>query len=63
MNAPQSPYERFMSRLPRESQSPGGAPSWPLYERLKAEFQRDCVNVTPAQYEQAMIAIAEAAGV
>ena len=63
MNAPQTPYERFMSHLPTYGLNRSGGPSWPLYERLKDDFQHACPGVTPTQYEQAMIAIAKVAGV
>lgn len=63
MNAPQTPYERFMAHLPAYAAQRDNGPSWPLYERLKANFERSCINITPQQYEAAMRAIAKACGV
>lgn len=38
-------------------------PDWALYERLKSELGRDYPNLTPQEYERAILAIARAAGV
>jgi hypothetical protein len=63
MNAPPTPYERFMSRLRVDPAQQPRTENWPLYERLKADFQHACPGVTPQQYEAAMTAIAKATGV
>jgi len=61
--AEKTPVERFMSFLATVSASRDDGPSWALYERLKRDFVRQCPGATQSEYEQAMRAIARAAGV
>ena len=56
-------YTRFMRLVASLAAMRNGAGRYDLYERLKGEFQRDVPDATPEQYEQAMPAIARAAGV
>lgn len=63
MNAPQTPYERFMAQLPAHAANRGAGANWPAYVRIKQHFERVCPDSTPEQYEAAMRAIARATGV
>lgn len=63
MNAPQTPYERFMAALPVHAAQRGAGGSWRLYEALKQDFVRAVPGANSDEYARAMHAIARAAGV
>lgn len=63
MNAPQTAYERFMTRLAVHAAQRPADGSWALYERLKMDFMSAVPACSQEQYEAAMKAIARAAGV
>ena len=61
--AEKTPVERFLAFVAGIAAVRHGGPSWPTYERLKGDFARQCPGATQSEYEQAMRAIARAAGV
>ena len=63
MNAPQTPYERFMATVAVHAHQRADGASWPLYESLKRQFVETVPGASSEQYTAAMRAIAKAAGV
>jgi hypothetical protein len=61
--ADKSPVERFVALASVIGAARADGPDWPAYERLKRDFVRQCPDATQSEYEQAMRAIARAAGV
>lgn len=55
--------ERFLAFVAGIAAVRHGGPSWPMYERLKGDFLRQCPDATPQEYERVMRAVARAAGV
>jgi hypothetical protein len=61
--AEKPPVERFLAFVAGIAAVRHGGPSWPMYERLKGDFLRQCPDATPQEYERVMRAVARAAGV
>lgn len=55
--------DQFVTRAIQVGAQRSLDPDWTLYERLKSELNRDYPNLTPQEYERALLAIARAAGV
>lgn len=55
--------DEFVSRAIKIGALRGRDPDWTLYERLKADLDRDHPDLTHREYERAILAIARAAGV
>ena len=61
--ADKTPVERFVALAAVIGAARADGPDWAAYERLKRDFVRQCPGATQSEYEQAMRAIARAAGV
>lgn len=61
MNFP-SRYEQFLALVVQIGAERRHTQDYELYERLKREMVRDCPEMSPQEYDAAVVAIAKATG-